>query len=261
MQHLYRSVMAATLYRKITKAMRNLPNLLQGYNIYVNRDKLHLINLTFKTISPEAESFADLGGVWKVNAAYTFHTLKNFTIKRGVLVDTDYPIRFYKKLKNYQNLQIIRGDFMEKSVVKAIGKVDVLYFFDVLLHQANPNWNEVLEVYSHVAQCFVIYNQQFIQGDETIRLTDLPLERYIELTSDYRKEFYKYVYEHRLDIHPEYHKPWIDIHNISQWGITDKNLRNVMTDLGYKEIYFYNHGRFLNLPAFENHAFVFKRDD
>jgi hypothetical protein len=61
------------------------------------------------------------------------------------------------------------------------------------------------------------------------------------------------------ELHPVYRKPWPDIHNIFQWAITDQDLRNVMTRLGFQEVYFRNHGRFSNLTAFENHAFVFLR--
>jgi hypothetical protein len=46
---------------------------------------------------------------------------------------------------------------------------------------------------------------------------------------------------------------------LRQWGITDTDLRNVMHRLGYDEVFFRNFGRFSDLPAFENHAFIFKR--
>ena len=61
----------------------------------------------------------------------------------------------------------------------------------------------------------------------------------------------------RKDIHPEYQKPWKDIHNIWQWGITDSDLRNQMKSLKFEEIYYKNHGWFSTLPAFEDHSFVF----
>jgi len=65
------------------------------------------------------------------------------------------------------------------------------------------------------------------------------------------------VYEHASEVHPEYKKPWKDIHNIFQWGITDDDLRSTMDGLGYCEAHYKNHGRFSDLPAFENHAFIF----
>ena len=50
-----------------------------------------------------------------------------------------------------------------------------------------------------------------------------------------------------------------DIHNIFQWGNTDRALRTTMRYLGYEEAYYANYGWFSDLSAFENHAFVFVR--
>src|SRR3712207_8336532 len=38
--------------------------------------------------------------------------------------------------------------------------VDAVFFFDVLLHQVRPHWDEVLNLYS-AAKVVVIYNQQW----------------------------------------------------------------------------------------------------
>ena len=251
--------MNTALLRKVRKGILNLPNLLQGYNLYVNRDKLDLINLTFRQFFPQARSFADLGGVWKVNAAYTLHTLKTFSIDRAILVDTDYPPALLTKLKQYKNLEVAQGDFGSQSVVDRVGAIDVIFLFDVLLHQANPDWDMILERYSRNCSCFITYNQQYIQGETTIRLTDLPFEQYIKLVSDHGAEISRYVYDHKEEIHPDFNKPWKDIHNITQWGVTDKGLRETMNRLGYREVFFKNYGMFIDLPAFENHALVFVR--
>ncbi len=251
--------MDSSISRKLRRAFRNLPNLLNGYNIYVNRDKLDLIDLALCELNPQAKSFADLGGVWKVNAAYSLHAMKNAHIDHGMLVDTDIPQTLTTKLQRFQNLQVLQGDFADQSVVDRIGKVDMIFFFDVLLHQANPDWNQVIERYADNCPCFVIYNQQYIQGDETVRLTNLPFEEYIELASDHGKDLTRYIYEHKEEIHPKYKKPWKDIHNITQWGITDQGLRQTMTRLGFKEVFFKNYGMFIDLAAFENHAFIFMR--
>lgn len=245
--------------RKLRRVFRNLPNLFQGYSIHVNRDKLDLINRTFRTYCPQARSFADLGGVWNVNAAYTIHTMGRFAIDRAFLVDTDIPLRLASRLRRFNNLEVIQGDFGSPSIAQRAGNVDVIFFFDVLLHQANPDWDRILEQYSSTCSCFVIYNQQFARGEKSVRLTDLPFDEYIALTSDHAKEFSRFVFEHKYDVHPRFNKPWKDIHNIAQWGITDQGLRSVMSQLGFREVFYRNYGMFIDLPAFENHAFVFKR--
>lgn len=245
--------------RRAAKALRNIPNLWHGYNIYVNRDKLQLIDYTFGEVFPDAKSFADLGGVWKVNAAYSVHTMKRRRVERGVLVDTNYPQGLKERLQRYPGLSVVEGDFSLAETARVVGKVDVVYFFDVLLHQANPDWDDVLKVYANLSPCFVIYNQQFVRGEEAVRLTDLPFEQCIELVSDLRYDTYRYIYDHKTEMHPQYHKPWGDIHNVFQWGITDKVLRDTMSKLGYEEVLFKNYGRFLDLSAFEDHAFIFRR--
>jgi len=190
---------------------------------------------------------------------YTLYTLSRFSIERAVIVDTDYPERLYRSLSSLHHLTVIRGDFADASIASQVGQVDVLFFFDALLHQANPDWDSVLRQYATHATCVIVYNQQYVKDGMSVRLTALPLEEYTHLTSDRRVEFYHQVYAHRTEIHPRHRKPWIDIYNIAQWGITDADLRATMQTLGFSEVYYQNYGRFLNLPAFENHGFVFKR--
>jgi hypothetical protein len=247
--------------RKLKQFARNTPNVLRGYTIYVNSDKLRLIDHVYQSDFPGATSFVDLGGVWKVDGGYSLYTLHKYHLTNGTIVDTNYPDRLRDKLTRESRLRIIQGDFTNPDVIRAIGEVDVAYFFDVLLHQANPSWADVLSAYSSVARCIVIFNQQYVQGENSIRLTKLPLEQYLTMTPHYREEVCRFVYDHANEIHPEFHKPWIDIHQIFQWAITDHDLVEVMSRLGYRQVHYRNCGRFSNLSAYENHAFVFLRSD
>jgi hypothetical protein len=170
------------------------------------------------------------------------------------------PPYLQRKLSGFSSLAVVRGDFSQKEILHSVGAVDIAYFFDVLLHQANPSWNQVLSLYSSSVKCIVIYNQQYIRSQTSLRLTQLPLEEYITLTPRSRENTYRYAYAHAKELHPIYQKPWLDIHNIFQWGITDNDLRSVMTTLGFREVHFKNCGQFSNLRAFENHEFIFVRD-
>ncbi len=243
--------------RVLKKIIYNAPNLLQGYNLYVNRNKFRLIDLTIEKILNNPESFADLGGVWRVNAAYTRYTLKNYNIKRAFLVDTNFSPSVTNHLRKYQNLTMIKDDFSGDEVVQKIAKLDIVFLFDVLLHQVNPDWDKILEKYASITNCFIIFNQQICTSQKTIRLTDLPLDEYINLVPRRSDDFYDYIYNHKDEIHPEYQKPWKDVHNIWQWGITDDDLRKKMADLGFEEKFYNNYGQFVNLSDFEDHAFVF----
>ncbi|MFZ4621519.1 MAG: hypothetical protein ACOYNS_13240 [Bacteroidota bacterium] len=250
------NLISALSFHRLKKIIKNAPNLLSGYNLYVDSDKLRLIDHAFTKIVPGARSFADLGGVWNVNAGYTIYTLRNHGVA-GTLVDTNFPDGLREQLSQYNNLSVIHGDFSKDETVAAVGKTDVVFFFDVLLHQANPSWTEILKKYAANVSCFVIFNQQYIRGTKTVRLTDMPIDEYISVAPQGREATYRYAYDHANEIHPEYKKPWKDIHNIFQWGITDEDLRATMEGFGFKEMYYKNHGRFSNLPAFENHAFIF----
>ncbi len=247
------------LIRILKKMLHNAPNILRGYNLYVNRNKFKLIDLTFREILKGPESFADLGGVWKVNAAYTRYILKNYAIQRAFLVDTNFTNAVFNLLKNFQTLTIIKDDFSNDEVVKEISKVDMVFMFDILLHQVDPDWDKILEKYARITDCFVIYNQQISTSEKTIRLTDLSLDKYIKLVPKRNDDFYEYIYTHKNEIHPDYQKPWKDVHNIWQWGITDDDLRSKIVDLGFEERYYNNYGQFVNLSDFEDHAFVFCR--
>ena len=248
-----------SISHKLRRIARNVPNLLNGYNIYVDTDKLHLIDQVFRFVLPAGRTFADLGGVWKVNAAYTIYSMRKYRLNTGTIVDTDVPFWLEQKLSKISGLHVVRGDFTSPDIIQKIGHIDVAYFFDVLLHQANPSWNEVLVAYSHVTSCFAIYNPQYVQGPTSIRLTHLPLEKYLAMTPYYREDVCRHAYAHAKELHPVYGKPWLDIHNIFQWAISDQDLRNAMIQLGFREVYYGNDGRSSNLPAFENHAFVFLR--
>ena len=59
----------------LSKFARNMPKLLRGYSIYVDIDKIRLINHVFQSVVPDAKSFVDLGGVRKVSGAYSQYTL------------------------------------------------------------------------------------------------------------------------------------------------------------------------------------------
>jgi hypothetical protein len=251
--------MKSNLIRKIKKGIKNIPNFVNGFNIYVSSEKLQLIRHTFNLIQPTPISFADLGGVWKVNAAYTIYTLQKYDIKKAFIVDTHYDRITNKKLKKYDNITKIKGNFGDDSIIEKIGKVDVIYFFDVLLHQVNPDWNEILMKYSKVSNIFIIYNQQLINNEKTIRLTDLPLEKYKKFAPQRKDGLYNFVYTHRDEINQEYNRPWIDIHNIWQWGITGTDLENTMNNLGFEKVFFKNFGGFSNSAFFEDHAFIFTK--
>jgi len=225
-----------------------------------NLDKKELIDYTFGCCKPAPTSFADLGGVWNIDGAYSFYTLRKYGAKYAFLVDTDFTDAALKKSRSESNLKLIQGNFGEESVAEQIGKVDAIFLFDVLLHQVKPDWNEILEKYSKRTNYFVVYNQQWTGSENTVRLLDLGQEEYFRNTPHAKEHpAYKGLFDKMNEIHPQHQRIWRDIHNVWQWGITDRDLLHNMENLGYKIQWYKNCGRFGSLPNFENHAFVFQK--
>lgn len=225
-----------------------------------NFDKKDLIDFTFQRITPKPQSFADLGGVWGIDAAYTFYTLDRYEITFAFLVDTGFTDAVKKKSRKYENLNLIGGNFGDTTILKQLDKVDVIFLFDVLLHQVKPDWDEILQMYSPVTNCYVVLNQQFIKSGKTVRLLDLGFDEYFEnVPHDKEHPTYKALFEKMYDIHPEHKRIWRDIHNVWQWGITDEDLCRRMKDLGFTLQYYKNCGQFGHLKNFQNHAFVFQK--
>ena len=189
---------------KILLGIKRIPNLFKGFNLYDNPEKIKLIDKTFSLIDKSKYSFIELGGVWKVNGAYTKYTCSNYSIEKGYLIDTNFNSKTTKSIQNYPQIKMIHNDFGNKKLIKSLDKVDVIYFFDILLHQANPDWHEILLMYSAKARYFVIYNQQLITSHKSIRLTDLPIKEYRKVAPDRKDNFYEYVYTLANEINQEY---------------------------------------------------------
>jgi hypothetical protein len=206
------------------------------------------------------KSFADLGGVWHVDGGYTFYALERGQIEKAFLVDTDFTDKVVKQKAAYPALHLLHGNFGSAEIAEQIGEVDAAMFFDTLLHQVNPDWDQILDLYAPRIKYFLILNQQYVASEKTVRLLDLGEEEYFKNAPHERNEEpYKSVFQKMYEIHPQHQRIYRDIHNIWQWGITDDDLIAKMKTLGFKMQMYKNAGRFGSLENFENHAFVFAR--
>lgn len=234
--------------------------LAHGLPVSFDPHKRALIDTAFGTVLSEPHSFADLGGVWRVEAGYTFYTLDHYPIDRACLVDTDFTPTVTAKARRYPQLELLHGNFGDPAVAEAIGHVDAIFLFDVLLHQVAPDWDAVLRMYARATDCFLVFNQQFVKSDTTVRLADLGKDAYFRhVKMDPRIPHYRDFWERPEEIHPQHGRRWRDIHNVWQWGITDTDLESTMTDLGFQLRHKRNWGRFSSWESFENHAFIFAR--
>ncbi len=216
--------------------------------------KLRVIDAIFER--GDVASIADLGGVWAVDGGYTFHAIESHHPERAVLVDERVEA-IRGRADVTPSLEAVQGNFGDTAIAERVGSVDAVLFFDVLLHQVKPNWDEVLALYAQRARYVGVVQPQYVLGDETVRLLELGRERYLELVPDLPA--HHEVWERMDDFVPHRGRVYRDIHDIWQWGITDGDLRRRAESLGFELVYFENAGTWQDRRAFETHAFIFRR--
>jgi hypothetical protein len=223
--------------------------------------KRFLMDYVFAWQKPRPRRFADLGGVWGVDGAYSLYAMHDHRCAQGFLVDTHLNPDVREYAEQTRGLTLIQGNFGDPDVVAQVPEVDCIFMFDVLLHQVRPHWHEVLAAYVAKTPLFVIYNQQFTASPVTVRLLDLGRDAYFANTPhEPDHPVYQALFEKMYEEHPDHPgRMWRDVHHVWQWGITDRDLLTVADALGYDLQYYTNFGRFGNLPSFENHAFVLRR--
>ena len=220
------------------------------------QDKLDLIDFAFSRFN--LRSFADLGGVWRVEGGYTFYTLDKYDGSVAAIVDTSPTDVLYNRARKFAQLRVIRGNFGDDMIAREVGDVDAIFLFDVLLHQAAPDWRRILEMYARQTKCFIIYNQQWIGSERTVRLLELGEDEYFRNVPVERTEYpYDNLFQ-KLDLKCP-GMLWKDCPAFWQWGITDTDLIAKIEALDFRLQFMKNCGRFGNLANFENHAFVFSK--
>jgi hypothetical protein len=224
------------------------------------QDKLDLLDHAFS--SAGIASFAELGCAWGVDGGYGFHALEHHRVERAVQVDTAITDAMKERARAHPRLVQLQRNFGDPALPAEIGAVDAVILFDVLLHQVKPDWNEVLRMYAPFTRHFVVYNQQWVKGPDTVRLVDLGKEEYFRSVPAGSEGFRSYVglFEN-LDA-PAANQPGRtrrDGIGIWQWGITDSDLLKELARLGFELKHYRNHGSAFGIRSFENHSFLFSR--
>ncbi len=216
--------------------------------------KRSLIDRSFRELG--VRSFADLGGVWAVEAGYTFHALNRFRIARALLVDTGLTDAVRSHAGDYPELELVEQNFGDPKTIERIGSVDAVFMFDVLLHQVDPDWDDVLRMYAKATNAFLIVNPQYV-GTSTVRLIDLGREEYLRIVPSMPQ--HEEVFDKPNEIDPRYGRRWRDIHEIWQWGIVDADLDRVLAEEGFTPVFDRNAGSWFGLERFENRAVLYAR--
>jgi hypothetical protein len=232
-------------------------DVVRAESLLLNADKLRLIDLALKK---GARSFADLGGMWGVNGGYSVYC-SDHGADRVVLVDFYATPEFLKEQSKRKNLRYIERNFAVKEIADEVNGVDCVMLFDVLLHQVKPDWNEVLKYYAAHTRCLLIYNQQFT-GTQTVRLLEQGKEWYLRhVPHKGQAELYSELFERANEPDPGYSdgRTYRDTPDVWQWGITDHDLKRLMSELGFHVVYERDCGWWPEIEQIRNKAFMFER--
>jgi len=207
----------------------------------------------------DTRSFADLGGVWAVDGGYTFFALERFAVERAVLVDEQHTDAVRERARAFSQLELMRANFGAAETAEGVGAVDTVILFDVLLHQVAPDWDAVLRLYAPLTRSFVIVNPQWTEGDGAVRLLDLGREEYLSSVPP-MGELHDGLFNRLDEINPERGRPWRDVHDVWQWGLTDAALEGTLERLGFGLAHYEDAGPWQGLARFRNRSFVFVRE-
>ncbi len=217
-------------------------------SVPIRGSKARLIDFAVERFG--VRSIVDLGACWGVDGGYTFHAVRQHGLGRAVIVDGVITDGTRKTAAEHPQVQLIQGALGDPKIAELVGQVDAAILFDVLLHQVDPDWDELLELYSERAETLIIYNQGWL-GSDTIRLVDFDVDTYIRRVPHSDPERLRSWYQ-RLDEHCEQEsKPWRDVHYFWQWGITAADLVAAIWRLGYRVEVMRNMGGWRGFPDWE----------
>jgi hypothetical protein len=218
--------------------------------------KLSMIREAARAVG--ARSFADLGGVWAVDGGYAFAALSEPRIERGTLVDDNLTPSLRARAAGEPRLRLVERNFGDEDVPGLVGDVDLLLLFDVLLHQVAPDWDEVLARWAPRARAVAVVQPQWIGGDSTVRLISLGREEY--LASVPPDPIHDALFDRLDEPHPgRGGRPWRDVHDVWQWGITDADLVATMAGLGLEVAAHVDEGPWRGLERFHQVGLAFVR--
>jgi len=219
-------------------------------------DKLNLIDVAVRRFRPQ--SFADLGGVWNVDGGYSFYALEQHGIPRGALVDYTITEPVRDRQRFHPEFRLLTGSFGSPKVAQQVGPVDMVMMFYVLLHQVDPDWDEVLRLYAPQTSHFLIVNPQY-DLPKTLRLLECgPVDYFRHVPHSSDEPDYRRAFADLDQLDPNLGRPYRTSPSIWQWGITDHDLIAVVESLGFK-LEYYQTGKQWPMLHVQSNAFLFRK--
>ena len=228
-------------------------------------EKLELIDIAFELT--DFRSFADLGACWGVDGAYAFHaaSLCGSGLERAVIVDGNLTPLTRERAGVHPRVELVQALLGSRQALDAVGEVDALIMYDILLHQVKPDWDRFLLDWLPHTNSLIVFNQNWLKTPRTIRFVDRGVDWY------YRNV---YVWEDEWNTR-ERLESWFarhgerdedgrlerDNHWYWQWGIRPLELIGLLAKNGFELIYMKRHrhafGR--RRPWIVNDGLIFQR--
>src|SRR5206468_3552345 len=124
------------------------------------------------------------------------------------------------------------GDIGDADFIAALPACDAAIMLDILLHQVSPDWDEFLVRYSGKVNHVVIWNQDWIGSDSSVRYVERGLEWYLDNVGDTDGARIRRWFEQHDEISPRFNRPWRDVPDFWQWGIVSSELVDTMRRVG-----------------------------
>jgi hypothetical protein len=227
-------------------------------DVPIDRRKAALVSVAIDRYA--LRTILDVGACWGVHGGYTFHALKSGKITRAVIVDGDVTMLTRERAAVDPRVEIREGDLGDAGFIDALPRCDAAIIFDVLLHQVAPDWDAFLARYARKVDHFIIWNQDWIGSEETVRFVQRGLDWYLANVGDPNPARIIEWFARHDEISPQFGRPWRDVHFFWQWGIVNTELIAAMRKLGFALDHFDNFGTWSDRHAnIENHAYLFSR--
>jgi hypothetical protein len=205
-------------------------------------------------------SIVDVGACWAVHGGYTLHALESGKIDRAVVLDGEITDLTRARAAGDPRIVLREGDIGDADFIAALPACDAAIMFDVLLHQVAPDWDEFLMRYSRKVNHFVIWNQDWIGSDSSVRFVERGLEWYLDNAGDTDAARIRRWFARHDEIAERFGRPWRDVPDFWQWGIASAELIDTMRRAGFRLDYFNNCGAWSERhPNIQKNAYLFSR--
>ncbi|MDE2689506.1 MAG: hypothetical protein OXI49_03270 [Acidobacteriota bacterium] len=210
-----------------------------GYEHPARQTKLALVETAHRIT--EFRSFADLGGCWGVNGAYSFHAaeLCGPSLERAFILDGSITPQTRDRAGQHPRVQLVETLLGSREAHEAVGHVGAVIMFDILLHQVDPDWNDFLLAWSRQTDTLVIHNQNWLKTPRTIRFVERGLEWYRRNVVVWEDEYAPsverwFARHHERDSRGRLER---DSYDFWQWGIRPLELINLLARHGFELVH------------------------